>query len=135
MPWNWKVWRVVMRREGDANFSESSSRTSHCWGRGLAAGQADAEHEGESFLLAGFLQDVALVAVVLQVDAVELGELGAFLADGAGGGVGQILGDAAAEVAGDGLDGFVGGDGLFGGRMGMHRRERIMPQRVARVNL
>jgi hypothetical protein len=44
-PWNWKVWRVVRRREGEATCSESgrARAIAAAW---RAAGQAHAQHEG-----------------------------------------------------------------------------------------
>jgi len=53
---------------------------------------------------------VAEVAVVLRVDAVEFGELGAVLGDGAGGGVGEIAEDVAAQEIALSFDGLVFGE-------------------------
>ena len=50
----------------------------------------------------------ALVAVVLQIKAVEFGELAVGLGNRAGGGVGQVLGDGAAQEMGGGFDALVG---------------------------
>jgi hypothetical protein len=88
-------------------------------GRGGAAGEADAEHEGEGFFLAGFFEGDAEVAVVLEIKAVEFRELAGVVGNRAGGGVGKLLGDAAAEMVRGDLDAFVRAEGLVGG-VGAH---------------
>jgi hypothetical protein len=82
------------------------------FGGGAATGEPDAEHEGEGLFLAFLFERVAQVAIVLHVHPVELGELAAFLGDGAGGGIGQVLRDAAAQIAGGELESFVGNQWL-----------------------
>ena len=89
-------------------------------GRGLSTGQADAAHEGEGLLLPFLLEGIAQVAVILHVEAVELGELVALLGNVPRGGVGQIVGDLAAEVAGIDLHSLVRGEGLGSGVVGAH---------------
>ena len=82
--------------------------------RADAAGDADADHEDEGFFEPGLFAFDALVAVVLLVDAVELGNVRVLVGNGAGGAVFEAGGEGAAqEVAGvfDTLD--------FGGRFGI----------------
>ena len=87
------------------------------FGRGLAAGEADAAHEGEGLFLPFLLECVAHVSVILHVETMELGELVAFLGDVARGGVSQVGGDVAAQMVRVDLVGLVGGEG-FGGWIG-----------------
>ena len=83
---------------------------------GFAAGETDTEHERERLFLAGFLEGHAEVAVVLQIEPVEFRELAGVVRDRARGGVGEFLGDAAAEVVRRGFEWFVRAEGLgFGG--------------------
>ena len=85
-------------------------------GRADAARDANARHKGERFFLVLAPALVAEVAVVLGVDAVEFGELGAVLGDRAGRGVGEIAEDVAAEKVTLGFDRLVFGERL--GRRG-----------------
>ena len=76
-------------------------------GRADAAGHADARHEAERFLLSFFAPDIAEVAVVLRVDAVEFRELRAVLGDAARRPVREIAQDIAAQKIALGFDAFV----------------------------
>ena len=106
-PWNWNVCRVVRRKRavgvvaGDAVELQPLLRRAH------AARNAQADHEGERLLE---LLPRALrpeVAVVLQIHAVELDELLVVLGDGAGLGLGQAVGEGAAQIGAGFLDAFV----------------------------
>ena len=76
-------------------------------GRADAAGDADAGHEGEGFFFVLLTALVAEIAVVLRVDAVEFREQGTVLGDGAGGGIGEVAEDVAAEEVALGFNGLV----------------------------
>src|SRR4029453_612151 len=73
-----------------------------------ASRQTHAKHKAKGFFLAGLLQSRALVAMVLQIKPMELGELAVALGNGARRLVSKILGDGSAQEAGSGLDAFVG---------------------------
>ena len=90
-------------------------------GRADAAGDADAGHEGERFFFVLAATLVAQVAVVLGVDAVEFGELGAVLGDRARGGIGEVAKDVTAEEVALGFDSLVFGERLGRGGSGCGR--------------
>jgi len=78
-------------------------------GRDDAAGLSRADHHGV------FLGDLALIAVVLLVDAVEFDELLVVTAETVGGRVGEGLADRPGKVGLFGLHDLVLGERLFGG--------------------
>ena len=82
-----------------------------------ASGESDAEQKGEGLFLAFLLQDIALIAVILNVEAVKFAELITLLADAARGRIGNLGGDVAAQMTGVDLHYLV--DGKFrGGSLG-----------------
>ena len=66
--------------------------------RSAATGQAHPEHKGKRLLLAGFLQRIPHIAVILQVEAVKFGELVIVVTDRTGGEIRHFLGDGAAQM-------------------------------------
>ena len=88
--------------------------------RGLSAGETDAEHEGESLLLAFFLECVAKVAVILHVETMEFSKLVTLLADIPRGGVGEVGGDGSTKVVGVDLISLVCGEGFRSSCLGAH---------------
>ena len=80
-------------------------------GRDDATGLARAHHDGV------FLARLALVAVILLVDAVELDELLVVAAEAVGLRVGEGFADSAGKVGFIGLQEFVLSQGLAGGRV------------------
>ena len=72
---------------GGGNIARELVKNEPLVGGGLAAREAHAEHEGEGFFLAGFLESEAEVAVVLEIESVEFRELAGIVRDGRGGGV------------------------------------------------
>ena len=92
-------------------------------GRCLAAGQAHAEHEGEGFFLSGLFEGHAQVTVVLEIKPVEFRELTGLFGDGPRGGIGEFLGDRAAQVVRCGFEDFVCAEWLWFLCVGAHEKK------------
>jgi len=87
---------------------------------GLAAGETHAEHERVGLVLAGLLEGDALIAIILLVETVKLGELLTVGGNRGGGSVGELRFEVAAQVARRGFNAFVGNERLRSSRVGGH---------------
>ena len=119
MPWNWMVWRVVSRSVPLPRSRATRLRRQPLLRRQHAARHAQPRHEDERLLHLLAPAFGAQVAVVLHVDAVELGQLLVVVRQRAGFDAGQAIGDGAAQEAAVRLDRFVGR------RWASHERHRL----------